>query len=138
MNCPVCHAALVVVERESIEVDWCLGCRGLWFDEGELELLAEKSGRRFGPADLQRNLQHVGTGSRRCPRCRKKMELVALESEPSMQIDRCAAHGIWLDRGELGRIVGEAGVIGSAEGVVMRFLGETFCSADEAPDRRSS
>ena len=53
MECPVCRIALVVVEREGIELDWCVTCRGLWFDEGELELLAEKTGQAIDPADLK-------------------------------------------------------------------------------------
>ena len=52
MNCPACKTTLVVVEREGIEIDWCLNCRGLWFDEGELELLGEKAGRSLQVADL--------------------------------------------------------------------------------------
>ena len=58
MRCPECRIPLVVVEREGIEIDWCLECRGMWFDEGELELLGEKAGRTvevedLGPADFR-------------------------------------------------------------------------------------
>jgi Zn-finger nucleic acid-binding protein len=110
---------LVVVEREGIELDWCLDCRGLWFDEGELELLAEKSGRAIDLADLAR----AGQGKRRCPRCRKKMEQATVGSAAGPKIDCCPAHGIWLDRGELGQIM--SGADGDS-GPVLRFLGETF------------
>ena len=123
MNCPVCRVALVVVERERIELDWCLSCRGLWFDEGELELLAEKSGRAIDPADLTRADRRTGQGKRRCPRCRKKMEQATVGSGEGPKIDRCPAHGIWLDRGELGQIM--SGTEGES-GPILRFLGETF------------
>ena len=123
MNCPVCRMALVVVEREVIELDWCLSCRGLWFDEGELELLAEKSGRAINPADLARTDGPTGKGKRRCPRCRKKMEHRTVGSDAGPKIDCCPAHGIWLDRGELGQIM--SGTEGES-GPILRFLGETF------------
>ena len=123
MNCPVCRTALVVVEREGIELDWCLSCRGLWFDEGELELLAEKSGRAVDPADLVPTDRSSGHGKRRCPRCRKKMAQATVGAGKGPKIDRCPAHGIWLDRGELGQIMSGAG---SEGGPILRFLGETF------------
>ena len=56
MKCPACHSALIVIEREEIEVDWCPSCHGLWFDEGELELLGEKAGRVIDTEDLGRIL----------------------------------------------------------------------------------
>ncbi len=126
MNCPVCRMALVVVEREGIELDWCLSCRGIWFDEGELELLAEKSGRAIDLADPARVDRRAGQGKRRCPRCRKKMNHRSVGSDAGPKIDCCPAHGIWLDRGELGQIMS-----GAASGSVpiLRFLGETFGGA---------
>ena len=64
MKCPACDTPLVVVEREEIELDWCAACRGLWFDEGELELLGEKAGRVLDVEDLGRR----GCGFRSCHR----------------------------------------------------------------------
>ena len=70
MNCPACQTALVVIEREEIELDWCVACQGLWFDEGELELLGEKAGRVLDVEDLGRRAGRiVAKGKRRCPRC---------------------------------------------------------------------
>ena len=71
MNCPACHTALIAVEREGIEVDWCLDCRGLWFDEGEIELLAEKTGRTIDLAGLGATDSDT---PRRCPRCDRNMK----------------------------------------------------------------
>jgi len=125
MKCPVCHIPLVVVEREGIEIDWCLECRGLWFDEGELELLAEKSGRRVEP------FEERGTkGQRKCPRCSRKMSELPVGAGESPRIDRCADHGIWFDRGELGDVLRRA-ASEAASGSLLQFLGETF--GGEAP-----
>jgi len=134
MYCPVCREALVVVEREGIELDWCLVCRGLWFDEGELELLAEKSSRRLRPegvghprAAAGARVEDGATPRRKCPRCRRKMERVVAGSVDPVQVDRCTDHGMWLDSGELGRIMAQLEPGGSSdEAVIVRFLGETF------------
>ena len=39
MDCPVCKVPMVVLEWDAVEVDFCTGCRGIWLDAGEIELL---------------------------------------------------------------------------------------------------
>ena len=44
LKCPRCTAAdLVVSERNTIEIDVCPSCRGVWLDRGELDKLIERS-----------------------------------------------------------------------------------------------
>lgn len=44
MNCPVCKtAALVMSDRQGIEIDYCPQCRGVWLDRGELDKIIERS-----------------------------------------------------------------------------------------------
>jgi len=44
MNCPVCkNAALVMSERQGVEIDYCPTCRGVWLDRGELDKIIERS-----------------------------------------------------------------------------------------------
>lgn len=43
MNCPVCNIPLNLSERQSIEIDYCPQCRGVWLDRGELDKIIEKS-----------------------------------------------------------------------------------------------
>ena len=44
MNCPVCkNAALLMSEREGVEIDYCPVCRGVWLDRGELDAIIERS-----------------------------------------------------------------------------------------------
>ena len=48
-------------------------------------------------------------------------------SEAHVEVDRCPQHGFWLDRGELGAILGRLELDrGTDEGLVLEFLGETF------------
>ncbi len=47
MKCPVCKDAnLVMTERQSIEIDYCPECRGVWLDRGELDKLMERAERQ--------------------------------------------------------------------------------------------
>lgn len=44
MRCPKCpEAVLVMTERQSVEIDYCPLCRGVWLDRGELDKLVERS-----------------------------------------------------------------------------------------------
>lgn len=44
MDCPVCkNVALVMSERQGIEIDYCPSCRGVWLDRGELDKIIERS-----------------------------------------------------------------------------------------------
>lgn len=41
--CPACRVNLVMSERQSIEIDYCPQCRGVWLDRGELDKIIERS-----------------------------------------------------------------------------------------------
>lgn len=43
MQCPSCGKDLIMSERQGIEIDFCLGCRGVWLDRGELDKIIERS-----------------------------------------------------------------------------------------------
>ena len=41
MQCPTCtDTALVMSDRQGVEIDYCPKCRGVWLDRGELDALA--------------------------------------------------------------------------------------------------
>ncbi|MCM2372733.1 TFIIB-type zinc ribbon-containing protein [Aporhodopirellula aestuarii] len=59
-----------------------------------------------GPDDLQTNTENgscVPEGERPCPICGEKM---ATDTQQGIQVDLCHDHGIWLDKGELGAVIG--------------------------------
>ncbi len=131
MDCPVCREPLIVAEREGIELDACPWCRGLWFDAGELALLAEKLGRALSVPESGAAVA-VATAERprKCPRCDKAMEKVTLGQAPRILLDRCPSHGLWFDHGELGSLVEQMAVApGSHPEAALRFMGETFEAA---------
>ncbi len=136
MDCPVCRKPLIVAEREGIELDVCPWCHGLWFDAGELELLAEKLGRSLPVHDGGVFPPAAATEKpRRCPRCDRAMEKVQLGQTPGVIVDRCLGHGVWFDHGELGSLVGQLPVTqGSHHEAVTTFMGETI-GAVPSPDK---
>jgi Zn-finger nucleic acid-binding protein len=45
--CPSCRVALVMSERQGVEIDYCPQCRGVWLDRGELDKIIERSGKEM-------------------------------------------------------------------------------------------
>lgn len=123
--CPACNDPLIVFEIEGVEIDHCVSCGGTWLDAGELDQLAFLAGAR--PGRLAEVLERGGgekRGDRRCVRCPSKLRAVPLEG---VEIDRCPdGHGLWLDRGEVARIVGT--FTEGEEGRVARLFGDLFAA----------
>jgi Zn-finger nucleic acid-binding protein len=106
MECPVCKHPMVVLELESVEIDHCVHCGGIWLDAGELELLLEDA---QGKNDLLASFtadEKCQEKPRKCPRCLKKMLKVLCGINSKVLIDKCRyGHGLWFDRGELDNII---------------------------------
>lgn len=50
MQCPVCpDTALMMSDRQGVEIDYCPKCRGVWLDRGELDKLIERSAAQEAP-----------------------------------------------------------------------------------------
>ena len=49
MLCPFDKTALVMSERQGIEIDYCPTCRGVWLDRGELDKIIERSSAENEP-----------------------------------------------------------------------------------------
>lgn len=50
MKCPTCgDVALVMSDRQGVEIDYCPRCRGVWLDRGELDKIIERSGVAAAP-----------------------------------------------------------------------------------------
>ena len=133
MNCVVCKEPMIVVEHESVELDYCVNCSAVWFDSGEIELLLEKMGLESHGLDSLHLAAEAKTaeGERKCPECNKKMKKVALGHTPELLIDVCPQEdGLWFDSGEVGQLVAHlsAQVEGDEDSQerVIEFLGEVI------------
>ena len=134
MRCPVCKVPMIIVEHEKIELDYCTKCLGVWFDAGELELLAERLSLDKETLSLHEIWAlpeaNVSEKARRCPICRKKMRKVYIGEETKVLLDICPIqNGIWFDSGEVSQVLGQLKSKGPAAGKhgrVISFLGEAF------------
>ena len=113
MDCPVCaKEPMIVMELNEIEIDYCLECKGIWLDAGELELLLGKdslSQRFLDSFEVDVNSREKKI---KCPICDKKMKKVIVNSiddssgSKPIVVDRCVnGDGLWFDSGELEEVI---------------------------------
>jgi len=135
MICPTCKSAMIVVEHNKIELDYCTSCQGVWFDSGELELLLESMGLESSKLFLSNILDTAGAKSsekeRRCPICVRRMKKTTIGQQPEIVIDVCRqGDGLWFDGGEVGRLMEQLvgkplEKLGSGQQIIA-FLREVF------------
>ena len=103
MDCPVCTHAMITLELEDVEIDYCTECGGIWLDAGELELLLGEPQKAKQLLDSFKIELTSTERIRKCPICYKKMQKVKVgSSRPVLLIDKCRrGDGLWFDRGEL-------------------------------------
>jgi Zn-finger nucleic acid-binding protein len=94
----------VVLEVESIEIDHCLACGGVWLDRGELELLLEGASNRDELMGALRACTEKKRKRLRCPICSRRLQKVRYGIDREIVLDKCPRDdGIWFERDELTR-----------------------------------
>jgi len=96
--CPRCGEML----ERALDGAWsCLRCEGLWIGPAALDAAFGDPRWPPGHAMWWRN-------SIECPECalEGKATLMTARMSSDVIVDQCADHGVWLDRGELGRLMG--------------------------------
>jgi Zn-finger nucleic acid-binding protein len=93
----------------NVEIDFCTdGCKGIWFDEGELkkvrtsetedETISEIQGQ-FVPKPKQ---EAINEDSKMCPRCNVELYRYNWDMKSDIFLDSCEqCNGMWVDAGEL-------------------------------------
>lgn len=103
--CPRCSKHMQRTTRKNVEIDTCPECAGLWLDASELAQLVGSW------KDLPRRgvvFPQSADSVLRCPRCQAGLERRTYSEHKRTVIDHCLdCGGIWLDRGELQRILEE-------------------------------
>lgn len=107
--CPKCDVALILLEFEGVEIDYCPRCEGLWLDHGEIDELLVRTGGQPGDVlyefvECQKARSEVGRPDYLCPRCDRALKEVVRRGEggEELRIDRCPRNdGIWFDKNEL-------------------------------------
>jgi Zn-finger nucleic acid-binding protein len=109
MKCPVDGSTLEKVSVDSIEVEKCPECQGLWFAKDEIRQAEELKGLDEGWLSFGLWSDHdafeAEKSSRKCPVCGQNMATI-LYGDTSVKVDYCMdEHGVWLDQGEFESIV---------------------------------
>lgn len=112
LTCPGCGGAMSKDDTEGLVIDVCTVCHGSWYDRGELEKIVEarKAERpatnpTSKPAVERFEIDQTRPEYRNCPRCKQQMQRKNFERFSGVIVDSCHAHGIFLDAGEIDRVV---------------------------------
>lgn len=117
LKCPVCNLPMqclsVETEDETVEIDHCPQCGGIWFDRGELEYLLnhrvktvfELNHRLMNQINKDRGASLQTRGYIPCPVCGELMPFTNYGKKSGVIVDWCRDHGIWLDGGELAHLL---------------------------------
>ena len=102
MTCPKCNAEMAKVVYESIEVDRCIRCDGLWFDMLELEHLKALEGSEeidIGDPKIGDSLNALDRID--CPMCQTRMVRMVDSRQPHIRYESCpVCYGVFFDAGE--------------------------------------
>lgn len=104
LACPRCGRPL---SDSTGKVATCPGCHGVWLPAPVISEL-------FGDEDWPRGTPMWWHSKLACPQCARAASgeppLMLARSVGGVFVDRCASHGVWLDAGEVGRVVALPGV----------------------------
>lgn len=114
--CPECEVFLDTITIDTdkeLYIEQCRHCHGIFLDYGELETLMEREIVKNDKYDFKKlrlildnpivKEHHVKY--KKCPQCRKVMSRLNYKQKSGVIMDRCVAHGYWLDSGELRQIM---------------------------------
>lgn len=106
LECPRDHALMEETHVGTAYLDVCGKCGGQYFDSGEM---FEAFGIKADPSywDREETSGNLREGSFHCPRCHATMLTQDItHGSEKVEIDRCRkCGGIWLDKGEVERIM---------------------------------
>jgi Zn-finger nucleic acid-binding protein len=111
-SCAACREEMRAVRVGAITFRECEGCGAVWMDGETFERMcgdrAQQTDVRSYVSALTRPDRAPERGAvryRPCPRCARIMNRVNFARRSGVILDVCKAHGVWLDRDELGRLV---------------------------------
>ena len=111
-TCPKCGIPMKTIDLKlhgKFYIERCDTCLGLFFDPGELEVLLNASVKNVFHINRKKLDRINATMAKpdqpityvKCPVCGKVMNRVNFGARSGVVVDRCAAHGVWLNGGEL-------------------------------------
>lgn len=102
MTCPKCSSSMEKINYESIVIDRCTHCQGIWFDMLEHEDLKKIKGSEvidIGDHELGEKYNHLDKIN--CPLCSIPMASMVNIFQPNIKYESCTkCFGIFFDAGE--------------------------------------
>lgn len=100
MKCPKCDSELKPLTHQSVEIERCSGCGGLWFDAFEHEELKRLGGSEKIDYSTKTTVP-PGAGSGRCPKDQQPLFVMVVAGQPHISYESCGVcHGVFFDAGE--------------------------------------
>lgn len=101
MQCPKCSAGMETIRFKEVEIDRCLRCHGIWFDQEEkekLRKLEDASSLDLGYDEAVSEYNEMVFVE--CPNCLTILDQIA-EEDPPIKYEYCrTCHGSFFDGGE--------------------------------------
>ncbi len=111
LKCPRCRADMQALSLGRDVARECALCGGLWFDLDALDRLTREHDELVATSTIlaaRVPLAATPTDTVRyipCPVCEKLMNRTNFAHASGVILDVCKGHGVWLDRGELQRVL---------------------------------
>lgn len=113
--CPSCNISMKTLDLkigDHFYIEQCDKCFGLFFDIGELERILDESVSKNYSIDFKR-LKNIEKEFqiedkivyKKCPVCQELMNRKNYGTRSGVVIDICSDHGIWLNGGELRKLM---------------------------------
>ncbi|MFT4614573.1 MAG: Zn-finger nucleic acid-binding protein [Bacteroidia bacterium] len=102
VECPKCQSQFEKISFADIEVERCLGCRGLWFDMLEKEDLVKINGAEaIDIGDAQVGEKYSAVRDVSCPHCSVTMVPMVDKDQYHIKYESCpSCYGTFFDAGE--------------------------------------
>ena len=111
LKCPRCREDLQSLRLGATVARECAQCGGLWLDPDSLQKLANAREENTAVVSVLAARVPLATATPDvvryipCPRCDKLMNRSNFARSSGVILDVCKSHGVWLDRGELQRVL---------------------------------
>jgi uncharacterized protein len=122
--CPFCGGSFAPsplkfeLSHNTVNLDQCTDCQGIWFDRGELGEIFEcatKEAVAIGSIDEDKDIFSSATIQMKCPRCTAEKDFGKVEIL-GIEVAKCTAcKGIWMDAGDLTELLGDIHAESSGE-----------------------
>ena len=107
LKCPKCGGGMAQLTVQSVTIDRCTSCKGLWFDAREHERLKDVEGAEVIDTG-ERAATAGGDEPKRpsdakidCPVCHTRMIRMVDHRQPHIHYESCTVcHGVFFDAGE--------------------------------------